>query len=266
MIKIDVRSYLENEGLTPISLETFNWYIRRNLTLQERYDLEKIWDDYTRRGDAEGTKAWYTFSYGKRIEELDCSFSELWIRTGYLNCTEAILPHIAHFCESSEVSNVLDCGCGEGINLGYLSLCFPEKSFTGIDRIPEAIELSKKRLERLGVKNGNLICTDCYAFAQTNPDPFDSIIMLNILDDEREAWSDFQELLYDTQRKTEAIRPLLKDTSKIFLSLLPYPESEFKTRLLGPIESAGFKISQSFITTYEMNQKSHDHYTWILEL
>ena len=48
---------------------------------------------------------------------------------------------------------ILEVGCGSGFITGFLALNFPESTIHAIDRNEKAVELAKKRVERLGLTN-----------------------------------------------------------------------------------------------------------------
>lgn len=57
-------------------------------------------------------------------------------------------------------NEILEVGCDIGFMTGFLALTFPESKITAIDHSQNSINMARKLMDRLGVSNVELICTE----------------------------------------------------------------------------------------------------------
>lgn len=77
--------------------------------------------------------------------------------------------------------NILDIGCGEGANIGYMASKFPDISFTGIDLNKALVKKGNTILKKLKLSNCRLETGDLYHLNKKYKDAFDGLISLQTL-------------------------------------------------------------------------------------
>lgn len=74
-------------------------------------------------------------------------------------------------------NSILEVGCDTGIITSFIGKLFPEKRIVAIDRDPNAVKISKKTCERIGVENVQFLCVDVMDVEGT----FDTIFLSRVV-------------------------------------------------------------------------------------
>ncbi len=260
---MDVGDYLSRQGLTPLSPEEIRRTIVHSLTSEQREEYEQMWENYVNCGDVESTQTMYRFEYGFVVPEFQHSLYNLRSRApDFLEFFDRLLPVLSKYCNGKK--NVLDCGCGDAVVLGYLAAEHPDTIFTGIDRVPEAITRAEQRILNMHATNVTVRLGDCYDRSgdPKTGDTFDGVLVINALDDDREAWSTFSDARFDTVRKLSSLHPLLQPQGTVMVSLTPFPRytEEFESLLRADFSRADFAVANADSFPYADRR----HYWWTL--
>lgn len=249
------------------------YYTRLGLMPLEVNLLMSAWskdEEYQRRferfascGDYKSTQAFYEFFYTKELPDLGCLWCDAFHRAFDIHVDRAVFPKIARFCAGGK--DILDAGCGDGVLLCFLAHTFPGTRWLGVDIRPEAIELAKKRVEQLRLGNVTLVNHDVFDLTRQYPEAFDAVILRNVVDDTRDAWSDFREVKFHAVEKLRSIRTLLKSGGQVWLSLTFREYSqESENRLAKQISEAGFAAGRAQHIPYHIEGMTYRHLAWIL--
>jgi 2-polyprenyl-3-methyl-5-hydroxy-6-metoxy-1,4-benzoquinol methylase len=85
---------------------------------------------------------------------------------------------------------VLDVGCGAGRIMSRLAELYPNSRFTGMDLLPEAIEMARREAARKGLRNIQFVARDLSNFDQTaEPEAFDFITTFDAIHDQAKPLS-----------------------------------------------------------------------------
>jgi SAM-dependent methyltransferase len=256
--------YYTRLGLTPLDsnlyMSTFTRYGGTNAV--EEY--KRLFDRFQRCGDYESTQAFYQFLFTTEVPGLGCLWSDAFHRAFDLHLDRVVFPKVELCC--ADAAEILDAGCGDGILLCYMAIRFPDKKWVGVDVRPEAIELARKRIDQLSLTNVTILEHDVFELAEDFPERFDCAILRNVVDDAREAWSDFHDGKFNAVEKLSNIRRVLKTDGRAWLSLtFPVYSQEREDRLTNEIRQVGFVAGPAEHIPYRVHGTTFIHLAWTLQ-
>ena len=110
----------------------------------------KYWDNFPENGE---NKEFY--EHKNSDEEISYLFTGGHDADIIRQCANWVAAHKEAFGK-----DILEVGCDIGFMTGFLALTFPESKITAIDHSHNSINMARKLMDRLGVTNVELLCTE----------------------------------------------------------------------------------------------------------
>ena len=111
---------------------------------------------------------------------------------------------------------ILEIGCDCGFMTTFLGVLFPEKHITSIDRNQSGIDIAKKNVEKLGIKNVDFICTDA---CEIKDKKFDTVFSMRTMH-ENETEKVKEKGYYELVELSDMFEKGLQDYSNCLSNLL----------------------------------------------
>lgn len=267
MVWLTVGDFLRMIGLTPLNPAELHQISQRYALDSSVRTMAELHEMTRECGDEASNEAFYRFFYTECVPELGIPWYEAFERAYNLPLEWAVLPAMARFCSAPERrTHILDVGCGVGLPLCYLAAQFPDMRFVGVDCRPEALVHARRRVEKLGLTNVTFLEGDAFRGGIRWQDTFDGAILRNVVDDAREAWTDFLDAKFSADAKLAALRSALVDRARVWVSLTPYPHltPEFEQRLCAAFEVGGYVTPPPERVDYDVTGHRCTHLVWTL--
>lgn len=260
-----VDEYYDRLGLPYLPYQDFQHVARQHGMSRAIEQYERVGQRFSDCGDGESGEAFYKLFYTMEAPGFGLPWCETDTRVFYRDLERKVLPKIAHFCAGA--NQLLDAGCGAGNVLCYVASESPQSHITGVDLRPEAVDRARKRIDTLGLINTTLLERDAFRLANEFTGRFDRVILKDIVDDTREAWTPFLDCKFDTEQKLRAIKEILAPQGWIWFGLTAFPEytPAFEERLVRDIGKAGFVANRPEQLSYAMAQKTRTYLIWITQ-
>lgn len=154
--------------------------------------------------------------------------------------------------------SILEVGCDIGFMTGFLALTFPESRITAIDHSQNSINMAGKLMNKLGVTNVELICTELKDLDEDRQ--YDSVISMRCLNENLvTGGNDLDSPTYDMLSDDILNRfiPAITDYYSLLLSHLSYKGSLISITNAGPAPLTMSWMNTMVMTGLEINKDSY---------